>query len=93
MNKPFIPERLDPPLAQFGVSISELKRNPAAVVAEAQKHQVAITNRNKPVAYVISPQVWERVLALLEDAEDARIVRQRLKNPMPRVRVEIDDLV
>jgi antitoxin StbD len=93
MNKPFVPERLEPPLAEFGVSISDLKRNPAAVIAEAQKHQVAILNRNKPVAYVISAKVWERVIDLLEDEEDVRIVRERLKNPAPRIRVEIDDLV
>jgi antitoxin StbD len=93
MNKPFVPERLEPLLADFGVSISDLKRNPAAVIAEARKHQVAITSRNKPVAYVISPEVWERVVELLEDEADARVVRQRLKNPAARVRVEIEDLV
>ncbi len=93
MNKPFTPERLEPPLADFGASISDLKRNPAAVIAEAQLHQVAILNRNKPVAYLVSPKVWERLCDLLEDFEDAGLVRERLENPGPRIRVEIDDLV
>jgi antitoxin StbD len=92
MNKPFSPERLEPPLAEFGVSISELKRNPAAVIAEARKHQVAILNRNRPVAYMISPRVWERVIDLLEDEEDAKLVAERLRNPGKRIEVSIDDL-
>lgn len=92
MSKPFKPERLEPPLADFGVSISDLKRNPAAVIAEARKHQVAILNRNKPVAYVISPEVWEFLCELLEDVQDAEIVRERLENPEARIRVKIEDL-
>ena len=93
MNKPFFPERLKAPLAEFGVGISELKRNPAAVIAEAQKHQVAILNRRKPVAYLISPEVWEYLCEMHEDAMDAELVRERLAKPGRRIRVAIDDLV
>lgn len=92
MNKPFVPERLEPPLADIGVSISDLKRNPAAVIAAAKVQQVAVLNRGRPVAYVISPRVWERVIDLLEDEEDTKIVAERLKNPGKRIEVSIDDL-
>lgn len=72
MNAPFKIEEI---LADAIVGISDLKRNPAAVIAEARHRQVAILNRNKPVAYVVSPEVWERLndllvdLRLMEEAE------------------------
>ncbi|MBW8754526.1 MAG: type II toxin-antitoxin system Phd/YefM family antitoxin [Sphingomonadales bacterium] len=92
MNKPFKPTPVLPIMADVSVSISELKKNPAAVIAEARKRQVAITSRNHAVGYVVSPEVWDRILALLEDAEDERIVGERLRNPGKLIEVSIDDL-
>lgn len=54
-------------LADACVGISKLKANPAAVIAEAQIRQVAVLSRNRPVAYVISPEVWEAVVDLLAE--------------------------
>ncbi|MFD2578580.1 type II toxin-antitoxin system Phd/YefM family antitoxin [Novosphingobium colocasiae] len=63
MNKPFKPAAVLPILADVAVSISELKKkNPAAVIEEARRQQVAITNRNRAVAYIISPEVWDHIL-------------------------------
>lgn len=73
MNAPFTPETIVPILADVGVSITDLKRNPAAVVAAARTQQVAILNRNRPVAYVISPEVWE---ALTDMAAEQRLIRE-----------------
>ena len=93
MNAPFKPELIVPILADVGVSITDLKRNPAAVVAEAKLRQVALLSRNKPVAYMISPEVWEYLCELHEDVQDAELVRERLANPGKRIRVELADLV
>lgn len=93
MNKPFKPEPIVPILADVGVSISDLKRNPAAAIAAAHDQQVAILNRNKPVAYVVSPEVWEAVLEMMEDREDAELVEQRMKELDRAVPVKLDDLV
>ena len=92
MNQPFKPESIVPILADVGVSITDLKRNPAAVVAEAKLRQVAILSRNKPVAYMISPEVWEAMVDLVEEQEDLRVVEERLKNPGKLIEVSIDDL-
>lgn len=73
MNKPFIPERVIPILADVSVSISQLKRNPAAVVEAARSQQVAILNRNKAVAYIVSPEVWDHVLDVFADR---RLIRE-----------------
>lgn len=80
MNAPFKPPALkksiiEDVLATATVSISDLKKNPAAVVAEAELRQVAILNRNRPVAYVISPDVWDHICDVLADrrlAEEAQ---------------------
>jgi antitoxin StbD len=72
MNVPFklpVTKRsiIEDVLATATVSISDLKKNPAAVVAEAELRQVAILNRNRPVAYVIAPHVWEYLCDLVTD--------------------------
>jgi len=64
MNAPFKVETI---LADAIVSISDLKKNPSAVVAVAREQQVAILNRNRPVAYMISPEVWEYLNDILAD--------------------------
>lgn len=92
MNAPFKSPAVDTILAEACVGISELKKNPAAVIAEAQERQVAILNRNKPVAYIIAPHVWEYLCELHEDAQDAELVRERLAEEGENIRVSIDDL-
>lgn len=89
MNAPFV---IDKVLADAVVGISELKKNPAAVIRAAQEQQVAILNRNKPVAYVISPEVWEYLCELHEDVQDAELVSERLAQPGKYIEVSLDDL-
>jgi antitoxin StbD len=80
MNKPFKPDPIVPILADVGVSISDLKRNPAAVIEAARSQQVAILNRNKPVAYVIAPYVWEYLCDLVLDQRVMREAEEELAN-------------
>jgi antitoxin StbD len=78
MNAPFRPPIVEDILADACVSISKLKSNPAAVIAEAQERQVAILNRNKPVAYLVSPQVWEHICDTLADRRVEREAAEEL---------------
>lgn len=98
MNAPFKPRPvktsiIEEVLATATVGISDLKKNPSAVVAEAQRRQVAIMNRNRPVAYLISPEVWDHVVDVFDDMKLARDVEQALANPGEMIEVSIDDLV
>jgi antitoxin StbD len=77
-------------LANVGVSISDLKKNPSAVIAAAEGSPVAVLNRNKPAAYLIPADAWEAIMDLLEDVELARIVRERQDDE--EIEVSIDDL-
>ena len=82
--------KLETFLANSGTSISELKKNPSAVIAAAEDGPVAILNRNKPAAYLIPAKAWEAIMDRLEDIELAEIVRARAGRK--RIRVRLEDL-
>lgn len=79
-----------PLLAPQGVSISDLKKNPTAVIEAAEGAPVAILNRNRPAAYLIPAEAWENIMEHLEDIELARIVRER--EGEEEIEVSIEDL-
>ncbi len=51
--------------ATRSVSITELKRSPSAVLEQAGSEPVAILNHNRPAGYLLSPRVYEAMLARL----------------------------
>jgi antitoxin StbD len=77
-------------LADTGVSISDLKKNPSAVIEAAAGFPVAILNRNTPAAYLVPAKAWEALMDRLEDIELAKIVRSRAGEV--GIKVNIDDL-
>lgn len=77
-------------LADYGVSISDLKKNPSAVIAAAEGAAVAILNRNTPAAYLIPAAAYEALLDALDDIELVRIAKER-ENEVG-IEVSIDDL-
>lgn len=82
MNKPL--------LAEYGISISDLKKNPSAAIAAAEGFPIAILNRNSPAAYLVPAEAWEEILERLDDLYLAALVRKR--QGQKRIRVNIDDL-
>ena len=72
------------------VSVTELKRNFATVLASAHNTPVAVLNHNKPEAYLLSAAHYERLLEKLEDAEDRKLVAERKNGPF--VEVALDEL-
>ena len=76
--------------ADIAVSVSELKRNAATVIAASQEQPIAILNHNRVVAYLVSPEVWERAQDLYEDAKIVETLDAR--KPEKPVRVSIDEL-
>ena len=77
-------------LADAGVSISDLKKNPSAVIKAAEGFPVAILNRNTPAAYLVPAKAWKALMDRLEDIELAEIVRAR--SGEVGIPVNIDDL-
>ena len=81
---------IEPILAPAGVSISDLKKNPSAVIEAAEGFPVAILNRNVPAAYLIPAKAWETLMDRLEDIELAEIVRERANEI--GIKVNLEDL-
>ena len=78
-------------LADAGVSISDLKKNPSAVIAAAGGCPVAILNRNTPAAYLVPAEAWEAIMDKLDDIELTKIVKQRQGEA--GIEVDIKDLL
>jgi antitoxin StbD len=79
-------------LADFSVSISELKKNPSALLAQASGSPIAVLNHNKPAAYLIPAETYEALMDMLEDYELALLVEERRKDKEQAITVSLDDL-
>jgi antitoxin StbD len=77
-------------LSDLIASVSELKKHPMQVVNQAKGKPVAILNRNQPVFYCISPQMFEFITEKLGDDELAEIIATRAHEK--EIEVNIDDL-
>ena len=51
--------------ADYSISMSEFKKNPAQVLRTAGEKPVAVLNHNRPAAYLLSPEVYESMLERL----------------------------
>jgi len=78
--------------ASCSASISELKKNPTALLNEADGAPVAILNHNKPTAYLIPADTYEWMMDILDDYELGKVVKKRRKDLGSAVAVELDDL-
>jgi antitoxin StbD len=77
-------------LANRSVSVTELKRNFADIISQADDGAIAVLNHNKPEAYLLPTRMFERLMAHLEDLEDIKLVQERANGPF--VEVNLADL-
>lgn len=71
-------------LTELAISMSEFKKNPAAVLRQAQGRPVAVLNHNKVDFYLLAPELLAGLLAAADaqdnasttDALRARLLRQ-----------------
>ncbi|MBT9265442.1 type II toxin-antitoxin system Phd/YefM family antitoxin [Pseudomonas sp. MG-9] len=77
-------------LADRAVSVSELKKNPSAVLSGAHGGAVAVLNHNRVMGYMVPADVYEAMMERLDDLELAEIVRSR-SHETP-ISVSLDDL-
>lgn len=79
---------MDTIYSSMTVSVTELKRNFADIIKQADESPVAILNHNRPEAYLLPAAHYERLMAHLEDLEDARLVHERANGPFVEVRLD-----
>lgn len=59
----------------MATTISQLKINPSSVIRQATDYPVAVENRNKVQAYLVGKDLYERLVAYLEDTVDAKAIK------------------
>lgn len=77
-------------MADLAVSVSELKKNPSAVMNGAQGRAVAILNHNRVMGYMVPADVFEAMMERLDDMDLAERVKAR-SHETP-ISVSLDDL-
>lgn len=79
-------------LAPYTASISELKKNPTALLNKAEGEAIAILNHNLPTAYLVPAEVYELLMDKLEDYELGNIVTARQAEKPFAIDVALNDL-
>lgn len=79
-------------LASCSASITELKRNPSALIEKSEGEPIAILNHNSPTAYLIPAETYEMIMEKLEDYQLGLIVKERQDEKVEAVEVDIDEL-
>ena len=79
-------------LADFSVSISELKKNPSALLTRASGSPIAVLNHNKPAAYLVPADTYEAMMAMMEDYELGKLVEERRAEQSQAIEVTLDEL-
>ena len=79
-------------LSSCSASISELKKNPSALLSEAEGSPIAILNHNIPSAYLVPAETYEWLMNKLEDAELAQIVLDRVNEKEQAIEIDLDAL-
>ena len=78
--------------ANYTVSISQLKRNPQALIDNAHGDVIALLNRNRPTAYIVPAETFDWLMELAEDIELGQIIEERKSEKTEAVEVDIDEL-
>lgn len=79
-------------LAATAVRMSELKRNPAAVLRGASHRPIAVLKRNRVAFYVLEPRLFEAMMDEFADQELCGRAVSRLADKSRVIEVDIDEL-
>lgn len=83
---------MDAIYADYTVSMSDFKRNPAQVLRTAGEKPVAVLNHNRPAFYMVTPKLFEAFIEEMADRELVGLVRQRLALKDTAIEVDIDQI-
>ena len=79
-------------LSTFSASVSDLKKNPSQLIEESDGEPIAILNHNKPTAYLVPAEKYERMIEELDNLNLSRIIREREEEKKLAKEVSLDDL-
>ncbi len=78
--------------ADVTISMSEFKKNPAAVLRETHGRPVAVLNHNKAAFYMLEPAFFEAIVEELADQDLHRKVLARTAERAQAIEVDIDNI-
>lgn len=67
------------------VSITDARAELPELVTRAQAEAVTLSRRGRPVAVLISPEAYERMVRALEDVEDERAYDEAMAEGGPNI--------
>jgi len=79
-------------LANCSASVSELKKNPSALIEMAEGEPIAILNHNKPTAYLIPAETYKTLIEKIEDIQLGLLVKKRRNKKISAVEIRLDEL-
>ena len=69
---------MDAVLADTSIGITELKKNPSAIIREAGARTIVVLHHNKPSAYLVPASTYEALMDVLDDLQLLPLVQQRI---------------
>ncbi len=69
---------MDAVLAETSIGITELKKNPSAVIRDAGANTVVILHHNKPSAYLVPARSYEALMDVIDDLQLLPVVQERI---------------
>lgn len=88
---------MDAVLAETSIGITELKKNPSAVIRDAGTETIVVLHHNKPSAYLVPASTYEALMDVLDDLQLIPVVQQRVAawqaDPGNVIEVTRDELV
>ena len=83
---------MDTIYADYTISMSEFKKNPAQVLRTAGEKPVAVLNHNRPAFYMITPKLFKALVEEAADRDLVELVRNRLTMVDSAIEVDIDQI-
>ena len=84
---------MQPILANYTASITELKKSPTQLLKDAGDEAVAILNHNVASAYLVPSSLYEKMMDIIDDYHLSKIVDERLDyKEEDLIEVSIDEL-
>ncbi len=83
---------MQPIMANYTASITELKKSPTQILENAGDEVVAILNHNVASAYLVPSKTYEKLMEMLDDYLLSKEVQNRMKESFTPIKVSFDDL-